>query len=47
MLTRAKIKVGEGELDTYIPIIGNAQRIRNMGDDDVHMENEKYFHKNF
>ena len=47
MLTRAKIKTCEGELVSYNPNIGHAQRGRRIEDDGVGTENEKAFHKAF
>jgi hypothetical protein len=43
MLTRAKLKEGEGKLKTFNPEIGHATRGRKMGDEERRVEHEKIF----
>jgi hypothetical protein len=38
MLTRAKLKEGEGKLKTFNPEIGRATRRRKMEDEELHVE---------
>jgi hypothetical protein len=47
MFTRAKLKEGEGKLDTFNPDIGHAIRKRKMGDEELCTKYEKNFHKAF
>jgi hypothetical protein len=47
MLTRAKLKEGEGKLETFNPEIGCATQRRKMGDEELRIEYEKNFHKAF
>jgi hypothetical protein len=43
MLTRAKLKAGEGKLKTFNPEIGRATRGRKMDDEERCVEHEKNF----
>jgi len=45
VLTRAKLKVGEGKIKNFNPKIGRATRRRKMGDEELHTKYEKNFHK--
>jgi hypothetical protein len=47
MLTRAKLKAGEGKLKTFNPEIGRATRGRKMEMKKASSEHEKNFHKIF
>ena len=47
MLTRSRLKRGEGQLETFNPDIGCANRRKKMANEDYHEEDEKAFHKDF
>jgi len=47
MLTRAKLKEGEGKLKTFNLEIGRATRGRKMGDEERCVKHEHNFHKIF
>jgi hypothetical protein len=47
MLTRAKLKVGEGKLETFNLEIGCATPERKMGNEELRTEYEKNFQKAF
>ena len=47
MLTRSKLKQGEGVLEYFNPDIGHAHRKRKMADEDYRGENENAFCKDF
>ena len=47
MLTRNKLKEGEGQLVPYDLEIGHVQWNNNIAEEEVHTELEKAFHKSF
>ena len=47
MLTREKLKFGEGELNLFNPKVGHAHQAKKMADEDYHVEDNKMFHKAF
>ena len=47
MLTRSRLKQGEGQLETFNPKIGCAHRRYKMVDEEYREEDEKAFHKDF
>jgi len=47
MLTRSRLKQGEGQLETFNPEIGCAHRRKKMADEDYQEEDKKAFRKAF
>jgi hypothetical protein len=47
ILTRAKLKEGEGKIKTFNTKIGHATRRRKMGDEELRKHYENNFHKDF
>ena len=47
MLTRNKLQRGEGELEPFDPEVGRVHQMRNMAEDEAHLEEERNFRKTF